>query len=185
MNTNRRRFLHATTTVSAIAVSILVSFAMYERPAVAVAEETAAGAPLDSLEAVNSRVRIGAQIFLDPDHTKEEIEMHFARMKEVGLTLVRVFIIWDHVERQQGEWRFDLYDHAYDAAAANGISILTTLCPEDPPGWTQQTPFYHSKLLLNTPELRERGAEYVRRIVTRYKDHPAQGPWSLGNEPAV
>ena len=28
------------------------------------------------------------------------------------------------------------------------------------------------------------GAEYLRRVVSRYKDHPAQGPWSLANEPA-
>ena len=105
-------------------------------------------------------------------------------MRETGLSVARMFIIWDHVERQRNEWRFDLYDQAYDASAANGISVLTTLCPEDPPGWARQSPFYHAKLALNTPELRKRSADYVRRMVSRYKDHPAQGPWSLQNEPA-
>jgi len=73
---------------------------------------------------------------------------------------------------QPRRWQFDLYDQAYDAAAAHGLSVLTTLCPEDPPGWVKQTPFYHSKLVLNTPQRRQRAAEYLRRVVNRYKDHP-------------
>ena len=143
------------------------------------------GKGLDTLDAVRSRIRIGAEIFLDPSHTREEIQMHFRRMKEVGLSLARVFVIWDHVERKPGQWRFDLYDAAYDAAAANGIPMLTTLCPEDPPGWTRQTPFYHGKLIINAPDYRRHAAEYLRQVVERYKNHPAQGPWSLANEPGL
>ena len=145
----------------------------------------AADSALDTLDSVRGRIRLGTEIFLDPSHTREEIQMHFRRMKEVGLSLARVFVIWDHVERKRGQWTFDLYDAAYDAAAANGIPMLTTLCPEDPPGWTRQAPFYHSKLIINTPEYRQHAAEYLRRVVERYKDHPAQGPWSLANEPGL
>jgi beta-galactosidase len=184
MSTNRHQFLPATMAARALVAGVVVVATWLGSPAAAVAEETTANAPLDSLEAVNSRMRIGAQIFLDPGHTEEEIQMHFARMKEVGLTVARMFIIWDHVERKQGEWNFDLYDKAYDAAAANGISVLATLCPEDPPGWLQMAPFYHSKLLLNEPELCEPAKKYIRSVVTHFKDHPAQGPWSLANEPA-
>ncbi len=166
-----------------LGVSLLVSLSCSGIRGLA-AESSIALGPLDSLEAVRSHVRIGAEIFLDPGFTRDEIQMHFRRMKETGLSVARLFVIWDHIERQPGQWQFELYDQAYDAAAANGISILTTLCPEDPPGWTRQTAFYHAKLPLVTPEMRERGAEYVRRVVSRYKDHPAQGPWSLQNEPA-
>ena len=148
------------------------------------AADPAAPPRLDSLDAVRAQVRIGAEIFLDPGYTPDDIRKHFARMKETGLTVARMFILWDHIEHKPGEWRFDLYDQAYAAAAANGISVLTTLCPEDPPGWARQTPFYHHKLVLNTPALQEHAAEYLRRVVTRYKDHPSQGPWSLANEPA-
>ncbi|MGO8749662.1 MAG: beta-galactosidase [Thermoguttaceae bacterium] len=143
------------------------------------------GKTLETLDDVRSHVRLGAEIFLDPSHTREEIRMHFRRMKEVGLSLARVFVIWDHVERKQGHWSFDLYDAAYDAAAANGIPMLTTLCPEDPPGWTRRAPFYHAKLIVNTPDFRRHAGEYLRRVVERYKDHPAQGPWSLANEPGL
>jgi beta-galactosidase len=154
--------------------------------AVATAGETAAiGVALDTLDGVRSHVRLGAEIFLDPSHTRAEIQMHFRRMKEVGLAVARVFVIWDHIERKPGQWCFDLYDAAYDAAAANGMSMLTTLCPEDPPGWTRQAPFYHAKLIINTPDYRRHAAEYLRRVVERYKNHPAQGPWSLANEPGL
>lgn len=103
-------------------------------------EATPVDANLHTLDSVRSRVRIGTEIFLDPSHKREEIQMHFRRMKELGISLARVFVIWDHVERKPGQWSFDLYDAAYDAAAANGIPMLTTLCPEDPPGWTRQCP---------------------------------------------
>ena len=148
-------------------------------------EATPVDANLHTLDSVRSRVRIGTEIFLDPSHKREEIQMHFRRMKELGISLARVFVIWDHVERKPGQWSFDLYDAAYDAAAANGIPMLTTLCPEDPPGWTRQAPFYHAKLIINTPDYRRHAAEYLRRVVERYKDHPAQGPWSLANEPGL
>lgn len=138
----------------------------------------------NSLEDIKSEIRIGAEFFIDPGYTNEEIKHHFVLMKEAGLKVVRLFIIWDHIERSPGKWDFALYDQAYAAAAENGLHILTTLCAEDPPGWTNLTPFYHSKLVLKTPEMRERATEYIRRVVLRYKDHPAQGPWSLQNEPA-
>ncbi len=123
MNTNPRRFLH---TATAIAVGTLVAAVWPGLPAAAAAEETAASMPLNSLEAVNSRVRIGAQIFLDPGHTKKEIEMHFARMKEVGLTLVRMFIIWDHVERRPGQLvdgsrSLEALPHHVDPAGFGGV----------------------------------------------------------------
>jgi len=139
---------------------------------------------IDTLAGLRNRVRIGSEFFLDPSHSQEDINKHFARMREMGLSVVRMFIIWDHVERRPGQWHFEWYDRAYDAAAANGMRVLTTLCPEDPPGWMRRTPFWHAKLVLNTPELCQPAAEYLRRVVTRYKDHPAQGPWSLANEPA-
>jgi beta-galactosidase len=152
---------------------------------VALAGETSSLGPLDTLDSVRSHVRLGAEIFLDPSHKREEIQMHFRRMKEVGLSVARVFVIWDHVERKPGQWCFDLYDAAYDAAAANGMSMFTTLCPEDPPGWTHQAPFYHAKLIINTPDYRRHAAEYLRRVVERYRNHPAQGVWSLANEPGL
>ena len=94
-------------------------------------------------------------------------------------------MIWDDVERQPDTWTFERYDWVYDAAAENRIAILTTLCAEDPPGWMRMAPFYHAKLVIDTPWMKQRSAKYLEKVVTRYKDHPAQGPWLLANEPAL
>jgi beta-galactosidase len=104
-------------------------------------------------------------------------------MHENGLTLVRIFVIWDDIERTPNNWNFEGYDWIYDAAAENGIKIVATLCAEDPPGWVKKTPFYHNRTNLNDPELRTHAAIYIRKVVDRYKNHPAQGVWLLMNEP--
>ena len=103
----------------------------------------------------------------------------------MGLTIARIFVIWDDIERTPGQWDFRRYDWVYDAAAANGIRIAATLCAEDPPGWTQQTSFYHQRTDLNDPQRRKHAAEYLEKVVTRYRHHPAQGYWLLMNEPTL
>jgi beta-galactosidase len=104
-------------------------------------------------------------------------------MHENGLTLVRIFVIWDDIERTPDDWDFTGYDWIYDAAAESGIKIEATLCAEDPPGWVGKTTFYHNRTNLNDPEIRKHAAVYIEKVVNRYKNHPAQGVWLLMNEP--
>ncbi len=137
------------------------------------------------LAEVQSRFQLGAEFFVNRTETQESIGRHFQMMKEHGLTLARVFFIWDDVERTPGQWDFHAYDWVYDAAAASGIKIVATLCAEDPPGWVAQTPFYHSRTNLNDPERRKHAAVYIEKVVGRYRNHPAQGYWLLMNEPGL
>ena len=130
-------------------------------------------------------VRVGAEFFLNRSETAESVAQHFRAMKEHGLTIARIFVIWDDVERSPGQWDFRHYDWVYDAAAANGIRIAATLCAEDPPGWTGQTSFYHQRSDLNEPQRRKHAAAYLEKVVTRYRNHPAQGYWLLMNEPTL
>lgn len=133
----------------------------------------------------DNAVQIGAEFFLNRTETADSVARHFCMMKEYGLTIARIFVIWDDIERTPGQWDFRRYDWVYDAAAANGIHIAATLCAEDPPGWTQQTPFYHQRTDLNDPQRRKHAAEYLEKVVTRYRNHPAQGYWLLMNEPSL
>jgi beta-galactosidase len=130
-------------------------------------------------------VRVGAEFFLNRSETADSVAGHFRMMKEQGLTVARIFVIWDDIERRPGQWDFRRYDWVYDAAAANGIRIAATLCAEDPPGWTQQTSFYHQRTDLNDPQRRKHAAEYLEKVVLRYRNHPAQGYWLLMNEPTL
>ena len=137
------------------------------------------------LSEITGQLRIGTEFFLNRTETRQSIEKHFRLMRDYGISIVRIFVIWDDIERKPGEWNFEAYDWIYDAAAANGIKIAATLCAEDPPGWRKLTPFYHSRTNLNDPEVRKYAAGYIEKVVSRYRNHPAQGVWLLMNEPGL
>jgi len=143
------------------------------------AESAARLAPL------TDQLRVGAEYFLNRTDTEEAVRHHFQLMHQYGLTIARIFIIWDDIERERDQWDLHRYDWIYDAAQASDIKIAATLCAEDPPGWMKLTPFYHHRMNLNDPELRERSAIYLQKVVGRYRNHPAQGPWLLMNEPGL
>jgi len=132
---------------------------------------------------ITDQLRIGSEFFLNKTETQESVRRHFRLMHENGLTLARIFVIWDDIERSPDDWDFTRYDWIYDAAAESGIKIITTLCAEDPPGGVGKTPFYHNRTNLNDPEMRKHAAIYIQKVVNRYKNHPAQGVWLLMNEP--
>ena len=136
-----------------------------------------------ALNSLLSQLHVGSEFFLNRSETRESVEKHFRLMHENGLTLVRIFVIWDDIERTPGQWNFQGYDWIYDAAAKNGIKIAATLCAEDPPGWMNKTTFYHQRANLDDPEVRAHAETYIDKVVGRYKDHPGQGAWLLMNEP--
>jgi beta-galactosidase len=131
------------------------------------------------------QVRVGAEFFLNATETRETVFEHFRRMRETGLTIARIFTLWDQVERVRGVWNFERYDWVYDAAAQNGILIANTLCSEDPPGWMQTAPFYHQWQDLKNPILRPHAQVYLDKVVNHYKSHRAHGVWLLQNEPGI
>jgi beta-galactosidase len=147
------------------------------------AERALAGSPASGV-AITAQLRIGSEFFLNRTETQESVQRHFRLMHENGLTLARIFVIWDDVERTPGHWDFTGYDWIYNAAAEAGVKIVATLCAEDPPGWAGKTSFYHNRTSLNDPEMRKHAAVYIENVVNRYKHHPAHAVWLLMNEPA-
>jgi beta-galactosidase len=164
----------------ALALMLLTVTVPVRAAQVAQNADTSAGSRLSEL---NQQLRVGAEFFLNPTETKESVQRHFDLMRQNGLTLARIFIIWDDLERTPGVWDFTRYDWIYDAAARSGIKIVATLCAEDPPGWVRKTPFYHNRTNLNDPEIRRHAAAYISKVVNRYRGHTAQGVWLLMNEP--
>src|SRR5208337_3432880 len=73
-----------------------------------------------ALADLTGKLRVGAEFFLNRSETKETVEKHFRLMRESGLTVVRIFVIWDDIERTPGNWNLEGYDWIYNAAAKNG-----------------------------------------------------------------
>jgi beta-galactosidase len=142
-----------------------------------------AGERQPALTELTGKLRVGTEFFLNRTETKETVEKHFKLMHENGITVVRIFVIWDDIERTPGNWDLSHYQWIYDAAAKNGIKIAATLCTEDPPGWMNMTTFYHQHANLDNPELKAHAAVYLEKFVGHFKDHPGTGEWLLMNEP--
>ena len=145
----------------------------------------AAGSQAPAKPDILSKVRIGAEFFLNRTETRDSVFLHFRRMADTGLTIARIFTLWDQIEHEQGKWDFTRYDWIYDAAAQNGILIANTLCSEDPPGWMRTAPFYHAWRDLSNPALRPYSEIYLEKVVSRYKNHAGHGVWLLQNEPGI
>jgi beta-galactosidase len=165
-------------------LAALVLLAAGVQCAVAQNQAANAGERQPALTELTSKLHVGTEFFLNRTETKETVEKHFKLMHDNGITVVRIFVIWDDIERTPGNFDLSHYQWIYDAAAKNGIKIAATLCTEDPPGWMNMTTFYHQRANLDNPDLRAHAAVYLYKFVGHFKDHPGTGEWLLMNEPS-
>ena len=89
-------------------------------------------------------------------------------MHQAGIGWVRADFDWSGIERRPGAWQFDHLDQTVAWAEAEGVRILPILDYDVP--WAR--PAYKNL---------DKWLEYVRRVVTRYKDRIRY--WEVWNEP--
>ena len=126
--------------------------------------------------------RIGSQLYVNRDDTPEQVRRWVAQMADAGLSLVRLFLLWDHLEPRRGQWTWESYDAAFDEAAGRGLGVVPTLMSVSPPGWMRLTGNSQSVADLEDPEFLARSEDYIRRVVGRYGAHPALHSWIVWNE---
>ena len=76
---------------------------------------------------------IGAQIWIEPGQTQQEIEGWFRTLANLRMSITRLFIMWDAIEMERDKWDFTLYDRAFNAAEKYGIRVVATLSPTHAP----------------------------------------------------
>jgi hypothetical protein len=123
--------------------------------------------------------RFGVLAFLDWDHAwnghmypdRASIERAAAKMRELGITDVRVDFPWVHMEKDPGVWTFERYDDIADVMYQNGISVCAVLgySPQWMGAWN------------DAPRDLAAYENYVRTVVARYKDRITA--WECWNEP--
>ena len=97
---------------------------------------------------------------------------HYDLIKNAGMGWIRRDLNWGAVEPLPGVWNWSAYDKILTDATTRGIRLNFIL------GYGNKN---YSPNAPNTPELRSRFMEYVRRAVSRYQGRGIV--WEIWNEP--
>lgn len=120
---------------------------------------------------------IGAQVFIEPGQTEQDIDEFFSILERNRMKVARIRMFGSHIFRDGG-CDFSLYDTAFDAAQRHGIKIFATLFPT--------TDELNDVGGFKFPESKAHLAEidkYITSVVRHFRNHPALSTWVLQNEP--
>jgi beta-galactosidase len=127
----------------------------------------------------NETPMIGAEVFIEPGQTSQEIDTWFKRMKEAGMTLTRIRMFERYMHSPDGKWDFSLFDEAYKAGEKYGIKIYGNLFPATP--FTDVGGF---KFPRDEQHLKSIG-DYIKNLVTHFKQFKSHYGWVPINEPGA
>lgn len=123
---------------------------------------------------------VGAQVFIEPGQTAEQIDRWFALLEENGFTCARIRMFGSHLMSPDGGWDFSLYDQAFEAAGRHHVRLFATLFPPT----DELNDVGGFKFPRDEQHLEEVG-RYVDGVVSHFKDFPALDTWVLQNEPGT
>lgn len=119
---------------------------------------------------------IGAQVFIEPGQNVQEIDHWFKTLSDHDMNVCRIRLFEDHIHNKN-EWDFELYDAAMDKAEKYDVKVFLTLFPSVDKSNVGGSKFPASE------SHQQSIARYIKKVVNRYKDHPALYCWVLQNEP--
>jgi beta-galactosidase len=122
---------------------------------------------------------IGAEVFIEPGQTPEQIDTWFKRMKEGGMTITRIRLFESYMHRRDGTWDYTLYDDAYKAGEKYGIKIYGNPFPA-----TSFTDVGGLKYPKDEEHLKSI-AECLKNMVTHFKQFKSCYGWVPINEPGI
>ncbi len=145
---------------------------------------------------------VGVEYYRPPVPPQEFWDEDFARIRAAGMTIVRTFPYWNWIEPSPGEFRFDDFDHFFELAHRHDLKVWFDTpagthgaCPEwlirlypdmrvvRQDGSVQEQGAGNAApqgLMIHNfdhPKWREHTEQYVRAVVSRYKDHPSLHIW--------
>jgi beta-galactosidase len=126
--------------------------------------------------------QFGAQIWIEPGQTPEQIDGWFATLEAGHMPVARLFMMWSYLEPRPDGWDWSLYDTAFRSAERHHVAIVATLTPSGPPAWLGGND--SQGIGVNATEQEQaRTSEYIAKVVDHYKGSPALDTWLLLNEP--
>lgn len=124
-------------------------------------------------------IMIGAEVFIEPGQTPEEIDLWFKRLQEAGMTVTRIRLFETYMHKPDGKWDYTLFDEAYKAADKYGIKVYGNLFPA-----TAFTDLGGLKFPKDEDHLGAI-ARYIENVVTHFKQFDSCYGWVPVNEPGV
>ena len=122
---------------------------------------------------------IGAQVFIEPGQTDDQVTGWFRTMKECGMKVCRIRLFEAYCKAPDGSWDFSLFDRAFDAARDHGVQVFGTVFPD-----MEGNGIGGFKFPVDQAHAARIDA-FTEALVSHFKDHPALRGWVLINEPGV
>lgn len=66
---------------------------------------------------------VGAEVFIEPGQTNDEIDLWFKTLKEQKFTVCRIRMFESYMKKADGTWDFSLFDNAFRSAEKYGIKV--------------------------------------------------------------
>ncbi|WNI31871.1 beta-galactosidase [Streptomyces sp. ITFR-6] len=143
--------------------------------------------------------RLGYGADYNPEQWPREVwEEDVRLMREAGVNVVSLAIFsWARIQPTAETWDFEWLDEVMDLLHAGGIGVDLATATASPPPWLTTA---HPEILPVTatgetlwpgarqhwrptsPIFREHALHLVRKLATRYADHPALVAWHVSNE---
>ena len=123
-------------------------------------------------------------------------DMRLMKLAHVNMASINIFS-WAALEPQPGVYEFDTLDRIMDMLVEHGIAADLATATASPPTWMSRLypamlPVTYKGIHLshgsrqhycpNSVDFRRESALLVRRLATRYREHPALGMWHVNNE---
>lgn len=120
---------------------------------------------------------IGAEVFIEPGQTNEQIDTWFRRLKEAGMTITRIRMFESYMHKPDDTWDYSLFDMAFKAAEKYGIKIYGNVFPA-----TSFTDVGGYKFPTSEENLQSI-AIYIKNMATHFKQFSSLYGWVPINEP--
>lgn len=122
---------------------------------------------------------IGAQVFIEPGQTQEEIDHWFQMLKENNFTTCRIRMFELYMRNSEGTYDFTLFDHAFKSAENCGIKVYATIFP-----YTEKTDIGGFKFPRDNAH-QQSIATFISQLVPHYTKFKSLYGWVLINEPGI
>lgn len=148
----------------------------------------------------------GAQYFRPPFPGKDCWQRDMENMVRLGFNTVKLWAVWNWIEREPGKFYFDDLDELINIAHSVGLLVVINTIPEGAPYWTIQgneDALYQTAsggkvsyggpanlptagwpgLCLDKPQAAALVERFIRTLAEHVKDHPAMLAIDVWNEP--